>query len=240
VAISRVSRDIGEDAHTAWCALNNPWNAQGLRNGVDYRQSITIDPTSFPANTVIAWEWPDRSNWDDVWSYPAVIYGSQAGGFYPSPNFKTPTPTRVKDLSALTASVDLTLGGDTGSYNVLLETHLTATPKGGQLFEFGIFLHAPDHLSAWLLRQKHKHDFVGDGFKATIVIDYEEHDPPFIMVLPTVPTLKARIDIKPMLDLMMAKGVVSGDEFLLGYELGAEPRKNAGTLTINSLAYEWR
>jgi hypothetical protein len=60
--------------------MNSTWNQNGLVNGTDFTQSLTLDNSSSPnINTTITWNWPNTPAGFNVYSYPAVFYGNYAG-----------------------------------------------------------------------------------------------------------------------------------------------------------------
>ena len=107
-----------------WWALQNPWGNGSLVNGTNYTQSVTVQPSSFPNDTVLSWSWPNTGQTSHVYGYPELVYGAQAGT-WASPDGGGPAPVQIDNLTALTGSFDLTLAGDTSNYDVLWETHLT-------------------------------------------------------------------------------------------------------------------
>lgn len=221
-----------------WWVLPNPWNAGKLVNHKDYSQTISINKATFPNGTVLRWKWPDRSNSDNVWGYPAVVYGYQAGVLAP-PDGRGPHPVQIKHLTMLTGSYEIRIGGDTDEFDVLWEAQLTSAPHQGQVAEFSIEPHAPSYVRAWFADLPRKYVYKSATLSGTIAVT-DNGSYPYIVVLPEGgDLLSATVDIKAILDFLIAKGVLTGDEYIQGFELGAEPRKNAGMLNIVSLSYNW-
>jgi hypothetical protein len=112
VTISADWSTYQEAAEPAWWAVDNTWNNGTLVNGVNYTQTITGDPSTFPNGTVISWNWGDNTNPSNVWGYPEVVYGEQ-GGDWSSPDGQDPTPVEINNLTTLTGSFNLSLSGST-------------------------------------------------------------------------------------------------------------------------------
>ena len=221
-----------------WWALPNPWNAGNLVNHRDYNQTITINPARFPNGTVLSWRWPDRSNSHNVWGYPEVAYGYQAG-VLPPPDSKGPRAVQIRHLAVLTGSYEIAISGDTDEFDVLWETQLTSAPHQGQIFEFSVLIHAPSYIRAWFADLPRKHRYESAEFAATIAVT-DNGSYPYILVLPDRGDLfSGTFDLKALFDFLIAKKVLTGNEYVQGFELGAEPRKKSGTLKINLLSYDW-
>src|SRR5690349_12664464 len=184
MAVSTISADWDtyQGSPPGWWAIQNPWNNGSLVNGLDYTQTVTVDSTSFPNNTILSWSWPNYANADNVWGYPEVVYGSQAG-IWQSPDGQGPTPVQIKNLTALTGTYNLTLSGNTDQYDVLWETHLTSAPNSGQVDEFGIMSHAPSYVRAYVDGLTQKYSYSGPGLSGTIAVTSNGTDP-YIIVLP--------------------------------------------------------
>ena len=119
-------------ANSYWWALDNPWNTGSLVRGTDYTQSVTVHTGTFPNGTRIAWNFGSHMAPSNVWGYPEVIYGRQAGWWAP-PNGVIPTPIQLRNHKRFLMSWNISLTGNLTLYNVLSETHLAtvADPTSG-------------------------------------------------------------------------------------------------------------
>jgi len=222
-----------------WWAIQNPWNKGSLVNGKDFTQTVTVNTSTFPNASAINWSWPNYANSSNVWGYPEVVYGSQAG-WWQSPDGKGPTPVQIKNLTALTGSYNMSISGNTDEFDVLWETHLTSAPNSGPIIEFAILAHTPSYFTAYLKKVSvPKYSYTNGGFSATIIVT-NNGSQPYLIILPAQgDMLAATVDIKAILDFLISKAVLTGDEYIEGFEMGTEPQKNTGTLIINSISYNW-
>ena len=221
-----------------WWAVQNPWGAGSLINGKNYSQAIYVYASTFPNGSVISWRWPGYGNPSNAWGYPEIVYGTQAGTWR-SPDRKGPPPIKIRNLAALTGSYDLSIAGDTDQYDVLWETHLTSAPNGGASIEFGILLHTPSYVMSWAEGLPRRYPYNTAGLAATILIT-DNGSEPYILVLPVQgDMLTATVDIRSILNFLISRRALTGDEYISGFEIGAEPRQGEGTLTINSIQYNW-
>lgn len=228
-------------ASTAWWALNNTWGNAGLVNGKDYAQSITVEPSCFPASTQMQWSWPSAVNTSSVRAYPEVVYGNQEGNGYPSPNGVAPAPIAIQSLTKFVGTFDLTLAGDTQGYDVLWETQLTKSATGAQEYEIGIMLHAPQYIRDYCSGLAKQYTYSSAAFSAQICIVPDNGGGyPFIIVMPKAgDVLSGTIDVLSIYKYLESVQVITDDPYLVGYELGAETYYGTGGVTINQLTYTW-
>src|SRR5262249_30377277 len=63
---------------------------------------------------------------------------------------------------------------------------------------------------------------------------------PYVLVTPTQgDMLSGTVDLKSILWFLIQQGVLTGKEYIDGWEMGAEPTSGSGSLTINSIGYDW-
>lgn len=231
--------------NTEFWAYNND-GFIAAATGTNFSTSITVNPSTFPDGTVITWSFPSNSGG----SYPEVAWGAQWGGCYPSPNGMTPTPFQIKNITDFTGTFDISLGGDLASYAVTWEGFLTSAPnnaipgihggKGTVVWEVGIVLHPYPGWVDWGLGHPH-YTYTDGNFSAVIAYNIDIGIPHLLIsVFPTNgDMLSGTINIGGILHSLIDHGIISGHEYLGGWELGAEPQRNSGSLTINHLSYTW-
>jgi hypothetical protein len=224
---------------SAWWGLNDTWHIGSLRNGIDFTQTLTCYPLVFPNRTVIAWNFGSNIGPSNVWGYPEVVYGSQNGGVYPSPNRVTPAPIQLHRLSRFTMSWNMSLSGNLNYYDVLAETHLSSTLTGNDC-EFGILLWSPPYLTSFW-NTKTRYSINLGGFAGEVSPDCF---PKGFAMMPTsvkngTPWLSGTIDFLPIIEWGITQRLLNPTWYLLGFELGVEPQQGSGTLTMNSLNYDW-
>ena len=218
-----------------WWAALNPYNA----GSSSYTESITSYPDTFPNNTVLNWSYPNTPGSGNVWAYPEVIYGYMGGISNYTPSGEGTRPVQVKNLTALTGSYNVTLQGDTEQYDVLLETHLTTAPASNMVCEFAIMPHSPSYFTQYVMSLPVQYDYNAPDLSATIANAGSSSNPYFIVMPKQGDMLSATVDIKSILTFLISKGVLSGDWYIGGFELGVEPRQGSGSITINSVSYNW-
>jgi hypothetical protein len=258
--------------NTAFWAFENPWATVTGSFGdpitpspVPYSESITVNPDTFPDGTVINFSWPDT--FKGAYSYPEVVWGSQFGGYHPSPNGVTPTPVQVNAIHTFTGTFDLSLTSNPDNYDVLWETYLTTGPNNGLpaigpntcepngvptdrclVLELGIILHAYPGYVNFLLGFPHYLYTSPDGSFSAHIIDLGPGPPTnnhaSIIVLPVIVAnggdlLSGTIDLLALLKNIQANGFgfITGNEYVDGWEMGIETTKGAGSFTINHLSY---
>jgi Ca2+-binding RTX toxin-like protein len=217
---------------------NNTWGVGDRVNGTDFTQTISYDPANLTRDVQMDWAYGDNPD-GNILGYPEIAFGfkpwSQDG-----PDFMV---TKVSDLRELEITTDIDIGGETGGFNVAYDLWLTDTPKGG-----------PGDISTEVMVWMHKGDFGGgevpfatyttadytaevyttDGFQSGDIATWR-----YIAVIIDGDRLDGTIDMDAILRFLVQKGLVSGDEYLTGVELGAEVQKGTGSLDLNSLDYSF-
>lgn len=214
--------------------LNNVWGRGDLLNGTDYSQSLSYDPALFPRGVQMAWDWPD-SGTSGVLAYPELIFGYSPWQGTGGDSIRS----RVADLRQLDLTVDLGLIGATQDFNVAVDLWLTSQPLGQSTTirtEVLLTLHDPDGVhgasTAW-------HDpvsgYSGHYTVQTMTVDGQSWR--FIAMSVDADFLQGSVDLAAFLKTLMRAGLVAGDTWLNGVELGSEVwGGGAGGLTINDIS----
>jgi hypothetical protein len=188
---------------------------------------------------VLDWSYPNTSGPGNVWAYPEVVYGYLGGLSSYSPSGEGITPIQLKNLTALTGSYNVTLHDDPTTYDVLWETHFTTSPAAIEVCEFAILTHSPPYYTQYIESLSQKWTYNANGFSATIY-NAGSASNPFINVRPTQgDMLSGTVDIKSIITFLIGQGVLNGNWYIEGFELGVEPLEGIGSITINSLSYNW-
>jgi hypothetical protein len=218
-------------------------------NGRDYAQVLLAMPNDFPNGSAIAWTWPDNSgNGGWAYGYPSIIYGRIPGT---DPNPPTgPWPTKISDFSALSVDYDIEIGGNTKSFNILLDIRLTSVADSTDLSKFTIaeisFYPADNSPTSRGI----SHSFT--NFDAKIYFD-KKSSVPEIKIVPQsgrLPTnlLSARVNLLEVLNYLISLNWIRPDLYVQGIEFGSEPQRpnsynsspHCGNLKIKRLSYIWR
>lgn len=217
--------------------VNNPWNKGKLDNGRDYTQSISFDTQDINHDVTFAWNWPDVH---DVVAYPEIIVGFKPWG-------KTGTDTlvtRLDDLATLDVSIDYDISGNRGQFNVAFDLWLSDAPLAGPR-------HLTTELMIWthdgnLRPAGHKVGVFDDGsFRAQIWVANNFGDSSgdsdvtwrYIALRATEEIRTDTIDIAAIIEDLVARGLISDQDYLNGYEFGAEVTGGRGKLILHSIEH---
>ena len=219
----------------SYWAFNNVWGAGSLVNGVDYTQSISFDSSTFPNGVTMSWNWPSATS---VLSYPEIVYGAQQSQPAPS-GVSLPPSTQVANFTNLSAQYSFSISGQTNNFDVGFDLWLTSQPNGGQSSikdELMVFVHDPwGHVNG-------ASNF-GTINNSGIYVSYNwgnsVNNWNFIALVPSADQLSGTISLSDIMKTLVWDGVLTGNEYVSGIELGAEVGGGSGSLTINNLSYQW-
>ena len=223
---------------TDFWTINNIWNKGSLRNGIDYTQTITVDTDTFPSGTTLSWSWP--STWNPlIYAYPEVIVGYKPWDNYGSLDFTS----QIDDLKEFKINYNLTIGGQTDNFNVAFELWLTDRAQG-QREDINTELMIWVHDGALNPAGSPVGQYDGERYDATVYARPDHGDASggsavtwqYIALEASTDVLAGQIDIRHILLDLKQKGLLTGSEFVSGYELGAEVAAGSGSLKINSLS----
>jgi hypothetical protein len=217
---------------------NNTWGQRDLINGVDFTQQVTFNSDDITSGVTFSWNWgPDQGR---MLAYPEIIVG-----------FKPWNPKQgtdiinaaVSDIKTFDISQEIEISGDTDTFNVSYDLWLTDEPLGGETSittEIMVWSHRGG-LGRYEQNGKigtYKHD----GYEADVIM----HDNfggshglhwRYIALLPDKDYLNFTFDMKDVLAYLVRKGLISGDDYVTGYELGSEVKSGSGELKINHLSH---
>jgi hypothetical protein len=224
------------DAGPYW-AMNSTWNANGLVNGTDFTQSLTMDDPSSPnIGTTITWNWPNTPASSNVYSYPAVFYGDYAGFNAPATDV---TAEQINSIKTLTLSQNVSFSGSTDQYDGMYDGYTTSKPDGDAStvqHEVEVYIHSPSYVQDWIENLPQYHFTDSQGLQWTIATQGN-----MVIFAPSDfrDLTNYTIDFKGLLQAAVADGVMSGSEYFDGIALGNEPREGSGSMTINSFSVNY-
>lgn len=220
-------------------AYASPWSTvydSTLKRGIDYSDSIIVNPRTFTDSSIIGWRWPNRSSTaTGVWGYMSVWFGNYDGG---EPAVQV-TPRQVKNITTLRQDFSLS-PISSGSFNILNEFYLTsqAGNSAAKVIEIGYFLHSSTEASTFFSTGQP----IGSYLDASGQMWDARIQGTFCMLIPRAGTdvLTGSIDVKAMLAFLTTKGVITGNEWFNGIALGVEPVSGSGELRIGrwSVTYD--
>lgn len=219
--------------------VNNPWNKGGLENGPDYTQSVTFDTADITRDVLFQWDWPDVGH---VVAYPEIIAGYKPWGREGSDTLVT----RLDQLGQLDITIDYDISGATDDFNVAFDIWLSDKPLAGN-----------SHITTELMIWTHDGDLrpagdkVGiykDGdFRAQIWVAEEFGDSSgdssttwrYIALRAKDEIRSDTIDIAAIIADLAARGLVDDQDYLNGYEFGAEVTGGAGKLKLHEIGHQF-
>jgi len=238
---SSVSADLN-----GWRVQSNVWNPLGLVYGTDYTISATYNANNFANHPQYNWAFPARTetNYYNVHAYPEIMFGGSPwwGGALSSDPLQV-FPIRVSDLTELTMKYKLAITGDPMGFNVAFEVFLTNTPNGNSTT-------LTNEVMVWFHRGAFDPGgsvvgtYSDSNFRGTIYSAANWNagtDNPswtYTAIASNADDLSGQIDFKAMLETLQSMGIVNGNTYIAGLELGAEVATGTGSLTVNSLEYD--
>ncbi len=216
---------------------NNVWNKGTYVNGEDYTQKIVFNPEDLTQGVVFSWNWPSSA----VVAYPEAVVGYKPWGQLGT----TDLSCKVDDVSKYTVDYNLSQIGSGASNNIAFEFWLTGREFGAEksiTTEVMIWVHhgkmtpAGDVVGTYRDGQHSAEIHSAENFTADaggvhwnyVALDFSKD------------FLKGTLDFKDIMRVLEKKGLVSGDNYIGGFELGAEVNGGKGGFKINSLDYDIR
>jgi Ca2+-binding RTX toxin-like protein len=229
------------DQQGDYVVVNNDWG----NDGRSHTQTITIDNTADLSGGIhMSWDWGTVGN--KVLAYPEVSVGYKP---WDAPGTGTGAlSAQISDIRTFTLSHDLTINGSTNDFDVAYDLWLTNTPLGNQ-----------NSINTELMIWTHKGG--PDGFgtdpatgNSAIVGTYEHHGVTFDLVkyenfssngvnwrylalVPQTDIPDASVNVRDILTDLINRGYVSENDYVTGFELGAEIVGGQGSLDVNHLSY---
>jgi hypothetical protein len=218
------------------CVLNNVWNRQQLVNGVDFTQQCTFDPDNMTQFT-FNWDW--GADTDTVRSYPEIVVGykpwDQRGADVIS--------AKVSDIKTFEIGADVDISGNTMGFNVSYDLWLTSEALGDK-----------NTINTEVMVWTHKGDWANEGAEVAgtyvdgdltfKIVTYDDFSAlgvhwRYISLIPGKDCLDATIDMGAVLQKLARLDLLSSDDYVTGYELGAEVSHGQGQMQINSFDYSF-
>jgi hypothetical protein len=205
-----------------------------LKRGVDYYDTITLNPRRFPDETLFDMRWPARSDIPTgVWGFHALSFGNYGGG----PVDKLIPPRRARDIRVLTATFDYSHGGS-DNFNLLTEFFLTSRPgdASARVWEIGFLLHVPSTTKAFMDAGQQLGTFSDAQGKSWRLVRKGS----YFMVSPADGRTVRRgiLDYGAVLRRLRKTGAIGGNEWFNGIAFGAEPTLGGGRTWL--LVHHWR
>ncbi|WP_293978811.1 hypothetical protein [Sphingobium sp.] len=223
----------------SYMAFASPWAAMfdtRLKAGEHFRDEIVVQPATFPDGTTIRTRWPvARPEKSGVWGYHFVAYGHYDGKDPPPGAIP---PKQVRDIAEFRQSFRFSYRYSP-NFNLLNEFYLTRLPGDmtDKLFEIGFFLHVPpvtmDFIRAVGVDEGDYTDSEGRHWGIS------RHEK-FIRIYPKDgrDVREGTIDVREFLKALVARKVITGQEWFNGIAFGTEPVAGAGQTEID--IHRWK
>lgn len=210
-----------------WSAFMAPYGVGSLERGIGYTESLTLDPRYIPGKTVVTWIFPPTPSVNGVYSFPQQSYGSSNNGPHTTPS------VQIKNLRMLTSVHNISVTSGPNNYDVIYDAFLTWTSYGSNIDEFSVMIHCDPSVIAYVKSIKQIGTFTGSGVAWTVVQSAPGGQ---IIFVPNdfSDKLSITLDLKGMLNWLVANGTLTGNEYFNGIAIGPEPYTGGGSLTYNS------
>ncbi len=216
-----------------------PYNRGKLRPGKDYTESFTLNPATFPAGSVISWDWPAAHENAQVRGFLAIDYGD----YYNTVPEAPIRSSRVKDIKTLLCDVNLSTGGTGSGFNIIINFFLTSTLDSNSiLYEIEVFLHTPNYAKAYVDGVPSLGTFTSKSGRVWRVCKdpFAVHGPDILFYpVDQADMLVGTVDLREMLSWIEDRKVITGNEFFNGLAVGIEPQQLSGTVIVNALAVNY-
>lgn len=234
-----VKRDWASYTDGDFTLVNNPWNKGRLENGSDYTQSISFDTDDITSDVLFKWDWPNVGH---VVAYPEIIVGYKPWGREGSDSLVT----RLDQLSQLDVTIDYDISGEINDFNVAFDIWLSDEPLAGNR-------HVTTELMIWthdggLKPAGEKVGIYKNGdFRAQIWVAEDFGDSSgdsstiwrYIALRATDEITANTIDIAAIINDLIGRGLIDHQDYLNGYEFGAEVIGGRGKLRLNDISHEF-
>jgi serralysin len=216
--------------------LNNVWNRQQLINGIDYFQQCTFDTNNMTQFT-FNWDWGVDT--DTVRAYPEIVIGYKPW----DDRGESAINAKVSDIETFAVSADVEISGDTSGFNVSYDFWLTSEALGDKTTittEVMVWTHKGDWANE---NARVMGTYQEDDFKAKIVtydnFSFGGVNWRYVALIPDKDYLDVDIDMAAVLRKLTSLNLISADDYVTGYELGAEVSHGQGQMKINSFDYSF-
>lgn len=215
---------------------NNAWGKGIFLFGTDFTQSLTFDDTHVGDSLNFNWAWPVGDG-TTVKAYPEIAWGDNPlyDGFEECHDFVS----KVGDLTNFKVDVGITAGAAADYRNVSFDLWLTSDALGTAST-------VTSEVMVWLDKNEvtpwgTNIGTIGSGDDTASIYyvpDAKSGDRvwSYIAVVYDKPHLQGEVDLKAILDTLAAKSLISSQDYVSGYSLGAEIDGGSGSLKFDHLS----
>ena len=221
--------------------VNNIWNSGDLEIGADYTQSIAFNTNHVTRDVTFRWDFGSHVS-DTIFSYPSIAAGYDPWSGVGSKKLVT----KISSLRNLDIDFDVSIGGNVDKFNVAFDIWLTGKAAGGArsiTTEVMVWLHGGKLSPAGKVV-----DSYSDGdYSATVRTAGGFGDSSggsdvkwrYIALDARKDMLDGTIDMDGIFRFLVNAGLVSGDDFIYGFEFGSEVSGGHGRLKVGHIGYQF-
>lgn len=203
---------------------NNDWGKGSLVIGKDYIQQVSFNGDSLQNNLTMTWAYPQIQGPMYVYGYPEVIWGNKLG-YLGTMKYSN----KIKNITNLSVDYSVEISGETDKFDVGMEIWTSdkpwTTPGAVAVNEIMVKVHG------W-------QDGPGTAYSDATLTAIEAvhknvHGSTFVTLDTKTDKLSGTISFSNILKHLVAKGIVNGNDYVSGVELGAEMTHGYGKLQVN-------
>lgn len=214
-----------------------PFCAGALLPGVGYTESLAVTAGSFPSQSVITWSWPATPPPScGEYGFLQLSYGNYDGGA------QTITAKQLSAIATESFTFSAAYGGTLSGFDVISDRFCwpaAVQVANAQTCEIEVFVHPNATSIAFFNGGATIGAYTDASGRAWSVAWRTINGIPDYLFMPTAETdiTAGTIDLKGEDAYLIAQAKLTGAEWDTGFAaLGAEPRTDAGTLTVNALS----
>lgn len=235
MARAKLSADWDYYIQGGYMIENNVWNKGRLVNGVDYSQSISYDSTDLTHDITFNWSWPHGDN--DVKAYPEISVGKKPYWDWYDPASVCSTVNALGDFEV---SYDVSVASGSEFRNISFDLWLTDEKFGDEFSitsEVMVWIDS-DGIDPW--GRKVGTITMADGDTASIFqanASSDDRSWSYLAVVFDEAQLVENMDLRLILQSLASRKLIDGNDYVSGFEFGAEIAQGKGSFTINSIDY---
>lgn len=230
---------------SSYWAYNSTW---GTPSGTTHTQTISVY-AGWPSGTMMSWSFPNNGSPSGIWSYPAIQYGSTDGNSWYGTDGTVkpygglpPSPTQISNLN-MTVDYSVILSDpNAAGHDVIFDSYTTPAPPNGAAtvknIEVSYYVYTPPGMLNAIhdpSRQQFLYVSAVDGSSVYHRLGSTQYN----WVPQNGQQLSGTVRWGALLKEAATHGVLSATDYLSGMALGPEVITGSGSITINSVSYNW-
>ncbi|SEN46441.1 hypothetical protein SAMN05192583_2864 [Sphingomonas gellani] len=212
-----------------------------MKEGRDYRNTITYETAAVTNNVQLTWRWPKQpSHKCGVLGYNHIAWGNYDNGSTAT----SVVPRQVKSIGELTFAYGIDYAADPSEFNGLMEFYLTSAANRADLkkIEIGFFWQAPGVTQTWAKTTRQLGVFTDRyGKRWNVSREVGTSNGGYVTFVPFGGYQGyGTIDAKGAVNWLRGGGNVNGDWWFNGAARGVEPIKGFGIAIVRWFGATYR